>query len=57
MKAKDFVLKKYPEAICKVASAVRRRDWFTIIDSDTGLILGKAPVRESTAWQNAKRDI
>jgi len=54
MKAKDFVLKKYPNAHVR-ESRGRTRLWFFIVNDYK--ILGKAPSSESTAWQNAKRDI
>jgi len=55
MKAKDFVLDKYPNANVR-ESRGRTRLWFFIVNDDYK-ILGKAPSSESTAWQNAKRDI
>jgi len=55
MKAKDFVLNKYPNAHVR-ESRGRTRLWFFIVNDDYKL-LGKAPSSESTAWQNAKRNI
>jgi len=55
MKAKEFVLNKYPNAHVRESNG-RTKIWFFIVNDDNK-ILGKAPSLESAAWQNTKRDI
>jgi len=60
MKAKDFVLKKYPDAKCTTEMLMgifKRKRWFYIIGNTNGLgvMLGMSDKSESNAWVVAKQ--
>ena len=57
MTAKDFVLSKYPNAVCKTKTQLPFKQVLHLIHlNEGGKILCSQP-RESWAWANAKRII